>query len=213
MKKVILTLTVFFISIRFALCTPPIEIGNIDGNPNDSASVYTTLETDNRIEQLNTRLTEKINAVKQFAKELEDLAKLNGFKSFVNKIFPIGAIYITHSNQTPPLHGDGITWEVLPENCAIMTANSHNTGSTSGNKNNRLDIGNTEGHVLTIDEMPAHDHNYKTFDPYDKRWSFEGGGTGIYPITPKTSKTGGNQPHTHSLNIYNQKLMFWRRTA
>lgn len=208
-------LLIFFLSINYAFLNPPIEIYNEDGEGNRElvGQANTVTEVDTKIEQLKDTLTAQITEVKEFAKEMEEIAKLNGFKSFVKKIFPIGSIYITYSYQSPPLQGDGVTSEVLPENCAIMTANSHNTGSTSGV--NRLDTGSTAGHALTIQQMPAHTHTEEgnhasghTADPG------HGGNPPVnYRRATNTGSTGGNQAHSHSLNIYNQKLLFWRRTA
>ena len=105
-KKISLLLMALAINFAYAV---PLELD--DGNM--TAQVNTVNEVDTKIEQLKNTLTAQITEVKEFAKEVEEIAKLNGFKSFVNKIFPIGSIYITYSNQTPPLQGDGIT----AENC------------------------------------------------------------------------------------------------
>ena len=67
----------------------------------------------------------------------------------MNKLFPIGSVYITFLNMYPPYHGAGLTWEALQEGYALMTANSSNSDQKSGN--NRVDSGSTVLHTLTID--------------------------------------------------------------
>ena len=102
-----------------------------------------------------------------------------------------------------------IRWEVLSEGYAIITANTNNVGEKTGA--NRMDIGSTEGHILTIDEMPKHSHEYI------KPWVFGGypsnNGSNHDNGTAKTSEVGGNKAHTHNLNIKIQKLLFWRRIS
>ena len=219
MKKIIIL--ILGVMIQFSIINiapaPPIEIGNIGGNEHDTAAVYTTQETENRIDQLSATLTEKINAVKQFAEEVDERATLNNFKSFFDKAFPVDSIYITYANQYPPLHNDSeyhISWEALPEKYAIMTANGGNTGTVSGNL--RLDSATTGATTLTVDQIPAHSHiSYisATRDGFvspgqGTNWGWFGTLT-----NQATTNTGGGQAHTHPLNIFNQKLMFWKRVS
>ena len=115
MKK--LKIFILGVIIQFSIINvapaPPIEIGNIGGDPNNSAPIYTVQEVDNKIKQL----TNKINQV-------EELANTHNLQSVFKNIFPVGSIYITYANQNPPLHGEyGITWEVLPEGYAILNCN------------------------------------------------------------------------------------------
>ena len=142
---------------------------------------------------------------------IETKLELLSIKTLFNEMFPVGSIYITFNNQYPPLHGEhNVQWELLPEGYAVMTANIDNTGSKS-NMGNRLDDGNTEGHILTIEEMPKHSHDYV------QTWTFKGlnsnNGSNHDNGIGKTSETGGNQPHSHKLKVANQKLLFWQRIS
>jgi len=134
-------------------------------------------------------------------------------------IFPVGSVYITFVNKNPPFHGAGITWEVLPEGHAVMTANCDNTGTCD--PGNRLDSGKTAGHALSIAQMPSHNHAQGVDGK--ELWKFRGDfdlkrGPGMKVSTTLVrkdieTKRGGGQAHRHNLNISNQKLLFWRRTS
>ena len=195
------TITVLLIcsTINLTYAVPPVDLGYGDVH----VQVNTVNEVDTKIEQLRTTLNNRMNQV-------EEIASSHNIQNTFKNIFPVGSIYITFANQNPPLHGEyGITWEVLPENCAIMTGNSHSTGQRSGN--NLLDIGTTKGHALTIDQIPAHTHgyvkNYAGHGHQTKNGTDHDAGIG------QTQSNGGGQAHSHELNIYNQKLLFWKRIS
>ena len=135
--------------------------------------------------------------------------------AYFKKYFPVGCVYITYTNQNPPFHNAGVTWTAIAEGMAIMTASGQNTGTTGGA--NRLDTGTTGGTALNVNQIPAHNHVAYTAAGRDRRFN-------ALPITggdvwyagnanTNTTNTGGGQAHTHPLNITNQKLLFWRRTA
>ena len=74
-----------------------------------------------------------------------------------------------------------------------------------------MDEGETEGHVLTVDEMPSHSHEYV------KPWTFKGvqsnAGGSFDNGLAETSHTGGDQPHKHSFKVLNVKVAVWRRVV
>ena len=138
------------------------------------------------------------------------LDALENGKSFLDKFHPVGSVYITFANQNPPMHGQqGVAWEALPEGHAVMTANGGNTGQRSGG--NRLDTGSTAGHAVTINQMPGHTpgyvKNYAGHGQQTKNGTDHDAGIG------QTQSNGGGQAHSHELNIYNQKLLFWKRIS
>ena len=198
-----------------AVTTAKIADGNVTTTKVANQAIVTDKIADNavttaKMTDANVTTAKVANAAITYNKIGNDVV-LNVMKL----IFPVGAVYITFANQNPPFHGAGITWEALPEGHAVMTANGGNTGSRSGG--NRLDTGSTAGHVLTIDQMPQHHHNefYKRWRPGSQETRehyVQATAAGNY-VDAATSSTGNNQPHSHNLNIYNQKLLFWRRTA
>jgi len=106
--------------------------------------------------------------------------------------FESGDILLTTKTTTP----EG--WEDLSatyDNRFIRI--SSGTPLETGGSDTHNHGGETEGHALTIDEMPAHSHSYLKF-------RYGGGGTSgsDYPHASsweQTSSVGGGQPHSHGI--------------
>jgi len=106
--------------------------------------------------------------------------------------FESGDILLTTKTTTP----EG--WEDLSatyDNRFIRI--SSGTPLETGGSDTHNHGGETEGHALTIDEMPAHSHSYLKF-------RYGGGGTSgsDYPHDSsweQTSSVGGGQPHSHGI--------------
>ena len=133
-------------------------------------------------------------------------------RGFLDRMFPIGSLHMTFADVQPPMNGkDGVQWELLPEGYALVTAHKGNVGTSSGGE--RLDNGGTNGHVLSEAEMPTHSHGYEhghwTWAKYHGGGRFLEKGLG----THQTSSSGGNQAHSHRLNVMNQKVIVWKRTS
>ena len=138
--------------------------------------------------------------------------ELNEWKSrgVVDKLHPVGSIFATAHNIDPPMQGvNGVRWELLPEGYVLMTSDKNNIGKRSGAQ--RLDSGSTNGHALSIAEMPSHNHGYS--EPYYNQAVEGGSWSRLFMRQGTTSSTGGNRPHAHRLNILNQKIMVWKRIA
>ena len=164
----------------------------------------------------NQVISKKISLLISKSKSYEDRLKELNDHGILDKLFPIGFIHMTFENVNPPLNDEyGVKWELLPEGYTLMTAHDKNTGARSGRQ--RLDDGGTDGHILTIDEMPRHSHTYvkvraqTTYDYRHKQRTFQT--TRIVDDGGKTSDTGGSQAHNHKLNVFTQKLMVWRRIS
>jgi len=168
-----------------------------------------------------TTLNGKIKEIQQeFSDEGKKIGTLNKqldqlkAKGLVDELFPVGSIHITFANMNPPKQGQyGIQWQLLPEGYALMTASSSNTGKHSGSQ--RLDVGYTNGHALTVTEMPSHAHTYRA--TWRQSITYESGSSaltyGQRVTTESTSPIGGNKAHNHKVDILNHKVMVWRRTA
>lgn len=103
--------------------------------------------------------------------------------------FPIGYIYLSTSNVNPGQFFGG-TWKPIKDRFLLLAGDNYSAG----------DIGGESEHVLTINEMPSHNHTMLfTF-------AGSGSGTGI-PYSGSTSivggdaapcqHTGGNQAHNN----------------
>ena len=74
-------------------------------------------------------------------------------------LYPVGSIYITTNEQNPSEYIGG-KWERYGEGRAIVGAG---TGTDENNVQKMFEINETGGeyeHILTVDEMPNHYHNY-----------------------------------------------------
>ena len=118
--------------------------------------------------------------------------------------YPVGSIYMNANVSTNPatlLGMTGTTWVEFGEGRMLLGENaSHANGSTGG----------AETHTLTVDEMPAHTHDYTAH--------LGTGASGpislhdrIPSVTGPTTSTGGGSAHNNMppyITVY-----MWKRTA
>lgn len=119
----------------------------------------------------------------------------------VNLIYPIGALFLTTSNVNPSTYLGG-TWEQVKDRFLLGAGDTYSSGATGGEAT----------HVLTISEMPSHNHlgikHYQSnasSTGYSTSWSEQ-----LYESIG-TDYTGGGQAHNNMppyLVIY-----IWKRTA
>jgi len=70
------------------------------------------------------------------------------FQLNVDIIYPIGSIYITTNYVSPEILFGG-TWELIKDKFLLGAGDTYGAGSTGGEAT----------HILTIDEMPSHQHD------------------------------------------------------
>lgn len=146
---------------------------------------------------------------------------------FLNKIFPIGAVYITYGNNNPGNFLGG-TWERFGQGRTLVGEGTGNDGSTSMSFTT-FGAGGEYNHKLDYYEMPNHSHNeyamiegYSEWDsftpiPYSMlfNWGkgeYRDGGTyhaARVPLNSATSDEGGSQSH-NNIQPY-IVVYFWRR--
>lgn len=91
----------------------------------------------------------------------------NTINSYWQKVYPVGSIY-TSTSQTNPATLFGGTWERYGNGRALVGVDAtqsefNSVNKTGGAKSNSYTprgsvSGTVGGHVLTVNEMPAHDH-------------------------------------------------------
>lgn len=135
-------------------------------------------------------------------------------KSLLNKIYPIGAIYISVKSENPSTLFGG-TWEQLQNRMLMAAGSTYGAGSYGGsatinlqhyhtvNSHNHIvdsHYHTTSGHVLTRSEMPNHSHNINGNDriPYtsgqilsgrtDNYSTTDGSFTNPFPILNDTGR-------------------------
>ena len=146
---------------------------------------------------------------------------------FLNKIFPIGAVYITYGNNNPGNFLGG-TWERFGQGRTLVGEGTGNDGSTSMSFTT-FGAGGEYNHKLDYYEMPNHSHNeyamiegYSEWDsftpiPYSMlfNWGkgeYREGGTyhaARVPLNSVTSDEGESRSH-NNIQPY-IVVYFWRR--
>ncbi len=124
----------------------------------------------------------------------------------LQKVYPIGSIYINATNGTNPgtLLGFG-TWAAFGAGRVPVGIND-----SDSDFNEAEETGGAKTHQLSISELPAHTHNVSmSTSDVDGDFLSEGNNTGISTFT--TTSTGGDQAH-NNLQPYIVVYM-WKRTA
>ena len=81
-----------------------------------------------------------------------DLAALQ--TTIINKIYPVGSIYISYSSTNPSSFLGG-TWEAFGKGQTLVGIDSSQTEFSTVGK-----TGGEKVHTLTVDEMPSHTHGF-----------------------------------------------------
>ena len=139
---------------------------------------------------------------------------------FLNKIFPVGAVYITYDKKNPGTFLGG-TWEQFGQGRTLVGEGTGNDGSTSMSFTAGL-IGGDYYHKLTREELPSHTH-WILDQQTDVTTALYGNPYSDVPFTRATERanrtnyywygqtwpTGGNKPHD---NVQPYVVTyFWRR--
>ena len=119
-------------------------------------------------------------------------------------VYPVGAFYISATATSPrTVFGFG-TWTQIKDRFILAAGDVYAAASVGGEAN----------HTLTIDEIPAHNHNLKTCDavgPYDAPVRGDGSNEGWASSINTIASAGGGQAHNNMppyLAAY-----IWKRTA
>lgn len=123
----------------------------------------------------------------------------------LSKVYPIGSIYLTTSSVNPSTLFGG-TWEAFGTGRVLMGVPSGRAaGATGGNNSVTIPAHKhtTQGHVLTVNEIPAHHHaclnynvNGNTSYTFTKN-SIQAMEKKGFDGNVKTTYVGGGQSHTH----------------
>ena len=134
--------------------------------------------------------------------------------------FPIGSIYLS-VNSTSPASLFGGTWEKIKDKFLLASGDTYANGDTGGEAT----------HILTVEEMPSHNHRqvaeginytdpqvhyYENLTGNEVGYSYKAKGHTAGYVTNGLNKTytgatGGNQPHNNMppyLVVY-----MWKRVS
>lgn len=117
-------------------------------------------------------------------------------------IYPVGSIYMSVSNTDPAMLFGG-TWEVISGRFLYSADDGHWAGS----------IGGEEKVTLTVDEMPAHKHEFREVNSNGSLSGYRfTTSSGNYSMaTSYINNTGGGQAHNNMppyLAVY-----MWKRVS
>lgn len=143
------------------------------------------------------------------------------FKQILKKIYPIGSIYMS-VNNTNPSDLFGGTWAAWGAGRVPIGVNASDSdfnavektgGSKTANISHTHTIashnhgGNTGSHVLTVNEIPAHNHDWKyasSAQSGSSTWGSAGvGASGS--ANDVIGNTGGGKGHTHTISASGQQ--------
>lgn len=131
-------------------------------------------------------------------------------------IYPIGSIYLTVDPAFDPSVTFGGTWEQIKDRFLLSSGDTYSSGATGGSATKNF---NTDNHALTVEEIPAHFHEFEIVNTSGsgtiKTAATRGTGTHDEQIT---QQMGGGQGHKHSatnIDIMPPYLVVnvWKRTA
>jgi microcystin-dependent protein len=109
-------------------------------------------------------------------------------------IYPVGSIYLS-VNSTSPSSIFGGTWEQIKDTFLLGSGDTYTAGATGGEAS----------HTLTINEIPAHDHDYTIYGDVSTTqhpvsqdiYHYSSWGNTYHDSTMDTTTVGGGQAHNN----------------
>ena len=173
---------------------------------------------------LNEKTVENIEYGSSSISELENrITELEG--TIIDKIYPVGSIYISTTDSTVDSVEQrfGGTWVRYATDTTLVgyKEGTNTINGTGGSKTTTISYtpkgnvsnysGNSGSTVLTIDQIPAHDHKGMTWYDTQIVGLHSGTATGVYlsysngasestATGLRSGWTGGSQGHTHTIN-------------
>ena len=141
----------------------------------------------------------------------------NNEKIYPHPYFPVGSIYLSVVNTNPSIWFGG-TWELISQGRTLVGVDINDTDFNTAKK-----IGGEKKHILTVDEMPEHNHIvFGNTNPGDNSgvgyWNFitregycYGNDVNLYFNGSSTRKNGNSQAHNNMPPYFT--CYIWCRTA
>ena len=142
------------------------------------------------------------------------MAKLHLAQQILDIIYPVGSVYLSW-NSTDPKNLFGGKWTRLSGGFLYGCVSSVGTGNGTGTS--------TNNHVLTVAELPNHNHYFQSSDgtwhdatvdrSHTTTWGASYSESGDYKINSSVGqKCDGAKGQGHSHNIPYIACSIWRRT-
>lgn len=137
----------------------------------------------------------------------------DGNKCYPAPYWPIGSIYLSVNNTNPSNYFGG-TWEALPQDYYLITAPITQTNIGKGGS------WYTNETVLTIDQIPAHNHNMQKRYAKQVDWNmgypdaihYSGDWYNTYGVV-STATVGGGKGHNHKYQPPYYQVYAWKRVS
>lgn len=113
--------------------------------------------------------------------------------NLINKIYPVGSIYMSVSNVSPASFLGG-TWEQIQNRFLLAAGSSYAAGVTGG----------AAAHTLSAAEMPSHNHGFSATSAYasnDHTHGFSATTGTVSADHAHTGYTSVGGAHTHNMRI------------
>lgn len=107
--------------------------------------------------------------------------------SWVDRIYPVGSLYLTMS-PADPADLFGGAWRRIEDTFLLAAGSTYAAGTTGGEA----------AHTLTVEELPAHSHGLRL-----QSGTLSGGSaysrvaSGVDPVSGLVGSTGGDKPHNN----------------
>ena len=175
-----------------------------------SSNDYTNLEKQevekikNKVDKIEGKTLSSNDYTSEEKIEVAKIKNKLNTNDLLNKVYPIGSIYISTTSVNPSNFIGG-TWQKFAEGRTLVGVSSTDTDFKAGK------TGGEKAHTLTIEEIPSHSHTSNV-----SAW----GGGSSYSFNANTIQTGnleytgltgGGRPH-NNLQPYIAVYM-WTRTA
>lgn len=171
-----------------------------------------------------TSIARVVDSLQNQTNDRANAPSIRAVNEAINKnwrtIYPIGSIYMCVNNINPSEVFGG-TWVQIKDRFLLAAGDIYSNGATGGSATHTLS-GTTDGHALTVEEMPAHTHSMR-YIPYTlggSELSVNTIDTGNTGPTVNTSSNGSNQAHSHTFTTNSGDTMppylavkVWKRTA
>ena len=131
--------------------------------------------------------------------------------SFINTLYPVGAVIFSADNTNPGVRFTGTTWTQRASGRFIAGVGTGNDGTNTQAVPAGNDSTGKYKHTLTEAELPAHTHTQAGGGGDDDGGPYVPGGTNPGVAMTNISTTGGGQAHNNTPPSFG--LYVWERTA
>lgn len=172
------------------------------------------------------KVIDNLNAT---ANQHHNTLSIKAIRQLYSDLYPIGSIYMSVNLVNPATIYGGV-WQQIKDTFLLAGGDTYAIGTSGGDFTTTVQLsGNIDGHALTIDEIPSHNHSYEAPPDYTDNTTLtqlqmpmhthnitfndvvtgnfktsQTGDTTVGIVTSQstvaaTTSAGAGQPHNHSI--------------